>query len=103
MKRDAEGLSYTVSVPSSKLFSRGKNSKNSSSSYLSDAISRLDEMLSMHLKPERARFDQEDRGFSSVNDADQLSLDQVEQLTRPLCLGGISGNWRTAVTFLMLQ
>ena len=103
MKRDAGGSSYTVSVPSSKLFSRGKISKYSSCSYISDAVSRLDEMLSMHLKPERARFEREYGGFSSVNDADQLSLDQVEQLTRPLCLGESSGNWGTAVTILMLQ
>ena len=103
VKRDAGGLSYTVSVPSSKLSCREKISRYSSSSDISDAVSRPDEMLSMHLKPERARFEQQCGGFSAIGDADQLSLGQVEQLTRSPCSGEISDNWRTAATFLTLQ
>ena len=84
MKRDAGGLFYTVSLPSSKLCRRGKFSRYPPSSYLSDAVSRLHEMLSMHLKRERARFEQQHGEDSAVSDADQLSLDKVEQSATPL-------------------
>lgn len=41
----------------------------------------------MHLKPERARFQHEYGGFSSVNDADQLSLDPSGAVDQASLLG----------------
>jgi hypothetical protein len=69
-----------------------------SSTGRSDAVSRHDEMLSMHITHSGHGRNSNDEGYPAVCDAYQLAPDKWSD-GQAFCLEDISGNWRAAVTF----